>query len=82
MASIEDSKNPNEEDQKRDCMLYFPQEISADIASRLDIKSLIKFRLVSKTWKSLSRNSLFIDSYHSRAISRDPPCIILLHNSV
>lgn len=81
MASIEDSKNTNEEDQKRDCMLYFPQEISADIASRLDIKSLIKFRLVSKTWKSLSRNSLFIDSYHSRAISRDSPCIILLHNS-
>lgn len=74
MASIQDSNNL--EDEKRDLMSHFPPEIAADIASRLAIKSLIRFRLVCKPWKSLSRHPLFLGSCHSRALSRDP-CLIL-----
>nr|GEX87333.1 hypothetical protein [Tanacetum cinerariifolium] len=42
---------------------YIPLEIQEEIMKRLPVKSLIRFRLVSKPWKSLIHSSKFIADY-------------------
>ncbi|GJU85820.1 F-box domain containing protein [Tanacetum coccineum] len=43
---------------------YIPVEILAEIFKRVPVKSLIRFRSVSKPWKSLIESLEFVNSYH------------------
>ncbi|KAJ0449535.1 putative F-box domain-containing protein [Helianthus annuus] len=43
-----------------------PFEIQEEIIKRLPVKSLIRFRSVSKSWKSLIDSSNFITHYRSQ----------------
>ncbi|XP_076942412.1 putative F-box protein At1g32420 [Bidens hawaiensis] len=45
---------------------HIPFEIQAKIMKRLPVRSLIQFRSVSKTWKSLIDSSEFVTSYSSQ----------------
>ncbi|XP_071695364.1 putative F-box protein At1g47790 [Rutidosis leptorrhynchoides] len=44
---------------------HIPFEIQTEIVKRLPVKSLLQFRSVSKSWKSLIDTSEFITNYHS-----------------
>ncbi|KAJ0828768.1 putative F-box domain-containing protein [Helianthus annuus] len=49
-----------------------PFEIQEEIIKRLPVKSLIRFRSVSKSWKSLIDSSNFITHYRNR-VQLPPP---------
>ena len=51
---------------------YFPEQIISEILLRLSVKSLIRFRGVCKSWKSLITSLAFIDSHLSRQSIRNP----------
>ncbi|CAN4094232.1 unnamed protein product [Withania somnifera] len=53
-----------------------PQEIVLDIASRLPITSLIKFKFVCKTFYNMLHEKDFVNMHISRAVKTDP-CIII-----
>lgn len=65
-----------------------PKDLTIDILLRLPAESLLKFKLVSKTWNSLISNPNFIKSYTQN--SNNPttllyeysPYIMRVHNSV
>jgi F-box interacting protein len=58
-----------------------PNEVIAEILSRLSVKSVIRFRGVSKTWCSLISSPHFIATHLSRALSNPqyPSRLVLLH---
>ncbi|XP_052182642.1 F-box protein CPR1-like isoform X3 [Diospyros lotus] len=54
---------------------YFPQEVLAEIFKRLPVKSLLRFRSVSKSWCSLISNPQFIALH--RNYNMNNPCILV-----
>ncbi|KAF3957208.1 hypothetical protein CMV_017757 [Castanea mollissima] len=60
---------------------HIPQEVIVKILSQLPVKSLIRFRCVSRTWFSLISCHDFITLHHSRALSntRNPPYLLFRH---
>ncbi|XP_050283006.1 F-box/kelch-repeat protein At3g23880-like isoform X2 [Quercus robur] len=48
---------------------YLPEEVVLQILCRLPVKSLIRFRSVSKSWNSLITTSAFIDSHLTQSLS-------------
>ena len=48
---------------------YLPEEVVLQILCRLPVKSLIRFRCVSKLWNSLITTSAFIDSHLTQSLS-------------
>ncbi|ESQ37118.1 hypothetical protein EUTSA_v10002533mg [Eutrema salsugineum] len=62
--------NDSEVDEKKgtsqSCKLpLIPLDVEAEILSRLPVKSLMKFRCVSKMWSSIIRSQRFVDSYYA-----------------
>ncbi|XP_059451605.1 F-box/kelch-repeat protein At3g06240-like [Corylus avellana] len=58
-----------------------PCEVTIDIISRLPVKSLMRFRCVSKAWCSLISTPHFISTHLNRSLSNSqhPPCLFLSH---
>nr|XP_023910074.1 F-box/kelch-repeat protein At3g23880-like isoform X1 [Quercus suber] len=48
---------------------YLPEEVVLQILCRVPVKSLIRFRCVSKSWNSLITTSAFIDSHLTQSLS-------------
>nr|XP_023895074.1 F-box protein CPR1-like [Quercus suber] len=48
---------------------YLSEELVLEILHRLPVKSLIRFRCVSKSWDSLITGSVFINSHLNRSLS-------------
>ncbi|GKE23817.1 putative F-box domain-containing protein [Tanacetum coccineum] len=54
-----------------------PFDIQVKIIKKLPVKSLIQFRLVSKTWKSLIDSKEFIASYHIQEQQQQQHCLLV-----
>ncbi|GMI79470.1 hypothetical protein HRI_001616300 [Hibiscus trionum] len=51
---------------------YMPVEVVIGILKRLPVKSLLKFRSVSKTWRSLICDPFFVSAHVQASLSRPP----------
>ncbi|XVF53401.1 hypothetical protein PTKIN_Ptkin05aG0096600 [Pterospermum kingtungense] len=60
--------------------LSFPQDTLTDILSRLPVKSLTRFKSVSKNWAHLTSNPAFVAA-HLRRSSPDPSLLIRRYNT-
>lgn len=60
--------------------LSFPQDALTDILSRLPVKSLTRFRSVSKNWAHLTSTPAFVAA-HLRRSSRNPSLLIRRYNN-
>ena len=61
---------------------YFPDIVIVDILSRLPVKSLIRFRCVSKYWFSLISSHYFNTEHQNRTLSnttKDSPYLLFSH---
>ena len=61
---------------------YFPDIVIVDILSRLPVKSLIRFRCVSKYWFSLISSHYFNTEHRNRTLSnttKDSPYLLFSH---
>ncbi|XP_059658367.1 putative F-box protein At1g20657 [Cornus florida] len=58
-----------------------PQEIIREILKELPVKTLLRFRCVSKLWHSIIDDPLFVQSHHNLSIIR-PDGINLLFNCI
>ncbi|MFS7926626.1 putative F-box domain-containing protein [Helianthus anomalus] len=61
-------------------MAEFPSEIMYDILSRMPVKSLARFRCVSKLWCSYINDS-YLETMHAKRAAVNDPTLIMLHNS-
>ncbi|KAL9992431.1 putative F-box domain-containing protein [Helianthus debilis subsp. tardiflorus] len=59
-------------------MAEFPSEIMYDILSRMPVKSLARFRCVSKLWCSYINNS-YLETMHAKRAAVNDPTLIMLH---
>ncbi|CAI9118805.1 OLC1v1020418C1 [Oldenlandia corymbosa var. corymbosa] len=59
-----------------DCIPSFPQDLIIDILVRLPVKSIGRFRCVSKPWRSLLSDPLFIKLHRAYHL-HDPESLIL-----
>jgi F-box interacting protein len=50
---------------------YLPDEVVVDILQRLPVKSLLRFRLICRSWNSLITTPAFIDSHLNRSIENN-----------
>ncbi|XP_030512651.1 F-box protein At3g07870 [Rhodamnia argentea] len=55
-----------------------PREIVLDILSRLPVTSIVRFRLVCRSWRALGRDPLLPDAQLARTAARDP--VLVLHS--
>ena len=62
---------------------YIPDEVLIEILQRLSVKSLIRLRCVSKSWKSLIATPAFIDSHltHSLSLPSNSNKLIVIDDS-
>ncbi|MFS7926625.1 putative F-box domain-containing protein [Helianthus anomalus] len=65
---------------KSTVMAEFPSEIMYDILSRMPVKSLARFRCVSKLWYSYI-NDPYLETMHAKRAAANDPTLIMLHNS-
>ena len=56
------------------------QDLVEDILSRLPVKSLIRFKCVSKACHALITSSQFTKSHFQRASSQNPKVLVLIHH--
>ncbi|GFZ17120.1 F-box and associated interaction domains-containing protein [Actinidia rufa] len=62
-------------------MSHLPEELTADILSRLSVKSLLRFKLVSPTWRALIESSDFIKSHLNRSIATKSNLFLIVKES-
>ncbi|XP_074316750.1 F-box protein CPR1-like [Silene latifolia] len=57
---------------------YLPQNVMEEIFHRLPYKAMVRFRLVCKTWNSITSSPIFMDDHYNR-LSVEGTHLILLH---
>lgn len=67
-----DDPRAEAEAEAKNGMAGLPREIVLDILSRLPITSLVRFRLVCRSWRALGRDPLLPDAQLARTAARDP----------
>ncbi|XP_010480774.1 PREDICTED: F-box protein At1g30790-like [Camelina sativa] len=60
---------------------HIPLDLTVEILTRLPAKSLMKFKSVSKSWSSIIRSQVFIDSFYSISSTR-PRFIVAFTNGI
>lgn len=55
-----------------------PREIVLDVLSRLPVTSLVRFRLVCQSWRSLSQDPLLVDAHLSLTAKKGP--LLIFHS--
>ncbi|PNX72406.1 F-box protein [Trifolium pratense] len=58
--------------------LFLPMELITEILSMLNVKAIVRFKCVSKSWNTLTSDSNFVDK-HLKASSRNPHLTICWH---
>ncbi|KAI5660056.1 hypothetical protein M9H77_28849 [Catharanthus roseus] len=59
------------------CKVNIPQDALTEILLRLPVKSLIRFKCVSKSWFSLLTSPLFIDMHLKFSLTRDDEFVLI-----